>query len=209
MHTVTREHKLALIVGFSLILLVGVLISDHLSKAKQAKIAPVTTADLIVSEVKPNLASADGTAALQPPLPAQPPVTVVQNPPAPAPSPEPATTRSTPATPDTVLGGNEPRRADWASGHGNAPDSLERQLRDRGARFENDARGNRVVYLPPLGQLDPGRIEPAKTPDSPKRQRVDGGVRLETDARGNLFVYLPPLARLAPGRIEPAKTAPT
>lgn len=30
---VTREHKLALIIGFSLILFVGILISDHLSKA--------------------------------------------------------------------------------------------------------------------------------------------------------------------------------
>lgn len=32
--TVTREHKLALIVGFSLVLVLGVLISDHFSKAR-------------------------------------------------------------------------------------------------------------------------------------------------------------------------------
>lgn len=37
----TREQKLALIVGFSLILFVGVLISDHLSSARKAKIAKV------------------------------------------------------------------------------------------------------------------------------------------------------------------------
>ncbi len=30
----TREHKLALIVGFSLVLVLGVLISDHLSKSR-------------------------------------------------------------------------------------------------------------------------------------------------------------------------------
>jgi nucleoid-associated protein YgaU len=41
MHSVTREQKLALIIGFSLVLLVGVLISDHLSRARQARIASV------------------------------------------------------------------------------------------------------------------------------------------------------------------------
>ncbi len=50
---VTREHKLALIVGFSLILLVGVLISDHLSKAGMDELgnppagAPVLTASAV------------------------------------------------------------------------------------------------------------------------------------------------------------------
>jgi nucleoid-associated protein YgaU len=34
---VTREHKLALIVGFALILVVGVFVSDHFSKARLAK----------------------------------------------------------------------------------------------------------------------------------------------------------------------------
>lgn len=38
MHSVTREHKLALIVGFSLVLVLGVLLSDHFSKARN--IAP-------------------------------------------------------------------------------------------------------------------------------------------------------------------------
>jgi LysM repeat protein len=36
---VTREHKLALIVGFSLFLVLGVLISDHFSKARQVELA--------------------------------------------------------------------------------------------------------------------------------------------------------------------------
>lgn len=35
----TREHKLALIVGFSLVLVLGVLISDHFSKARNADLA--------------------------------------------------------------------------------------------------------------------------------------------------------------------------
>ena len=35
----TREHKLALIVGFALVLVLGVLISDHFSKARQVEMA--------------------------------------------------------------------------------------------------------------------------------------------------------------------------
>lgn len=38
-NAVTREHKLALIVGFSLVLVLGVLISDHFSKARQVEMA--------------------------------------------------------------------------------------------------------------------------------------------------------------------------
>ncbi len=38
----TREHKLALIVGFALVLVLGVLISDHFSKARQVEMAGVT-----------------------------------------------------------------------------------------------------------------------------------------------------------------------
>ncbi|MFN7020841.1 MAG: hypothetical protein ACK4WH_05885, partial [Phycisphaerales bacterium] len=34
----TREHKLALIIGFTLVLVVGVLISDHFSKAHEARL---------------------------------------------------------------------------------------------------------------------------------------------------------------------------
>ena len=41
----TREQKLALIIGFSLVLLVGVLVSDHLSGARNAHLADVGSAD--------------------------------------------------------------------------------------------------------------------------------------------------------------------
>ena len=40
----TREQKLALIIGFSLVLLVGVLVSDHLSGARHAQLADVGAA---------------------------------------------------------------------------------------------------------------------------------------------------------------------
>lgn len=41
----TREHKLALIIGFTLILIVGVLISDHLSGQRELKLASVAVDD--------------------------------------------------------------------------------------------------------------------------------------------------------------------
>lgn len=47
-HEVTREHKLALVVGFSLVLVVGVLISDHFSKARAAKIAGASVDEPVV-----------------------------------------------------------------------------------------------------------------------------------------------------------------
>lgn len=43
--TVTREHKLALIIGFTLILIVGVLMSDHLSGQRELKLASVAVDD--------------------------------------------------------------------------------------------------------------------------------------------------------------------
>lgn len=55
----TREQKLALIVGFSLILLVGVLISDHLSRARSVQIAGVEAEEQgIAAASRPNLPDA-------------------------------------------------------------------------------------------------------------------------------------------------------
>lgn len=53
--TVTREHKLALIIGFSILLVVGVLVGDHFSKAR-------------TDRVNPALLSADPATGLQPDL---------------------------------------------------------------------------------------------------------------------------------------------
>lgn len=60
--TVTREQKLALIIGFSIVLLVGVLVSDHLSRARFESLDPVgaTQAD-----------EAGGLVALKPADPAR------------------------------------------------------------------------------------------------------------------------------------------
>lgn len=45
--SVTRELKLALIVGFAIVLTVAILVSDHLSKARQASLADVGAANAI------------------------------------------------------------------------------------------------------------------------------------------------------------------
>ena len=54
----TREHKLALIVGFSLVLVLGVLISDHFSKARTGQPLIVEITDPVSSPFGPRTASA-------------------------------------------------------------------------------------------------------------------------------------------------------
>lgn len=94
----TREHKLALIVGFSLFLVLGVLVSDHLSKSRKTE----GSADLNVAEAKsvgaapPGivLASSTPSPALQP-LPGQAGFGA-QQPPAPLPEMNPTVARVQP-----------------------------------------------------------------------------------------------------------------
>ncbi|MEX2218889.1 MAG: LysM peptidoglycan-binding domain-containing protein [Phycisphaerales bacterium] len=79
----TREHKLALIVGFSLVLLVGVLISDHLSRARQAKVAPMQPAEMQAARtdiVDPLRQDVDGGRLREPA-----PIQITQEPPPPLP----------------------------------------------------------------------------------------------------------------------------
>lgn len=72
----TREQKLALIVGFSLILLVGVLISDHLSRARAVQVAGMEAEDQgVAAASRPNLPEAVHPVvqeAAQAPAPSQP-----------------------------------------------------------------------------------------------------------------------------------------
>lgn len=66
----TRELKLALIVGFSLVLVVMVLVSDHLSKARKAELAPPANEIALTNKIGSPQASAlnpsDGSAMLNP-----------------------------------------------------------------------------------------------------------------------------------------------
>jgi nucleoid-associated protein YgaU len=106
---VTRELKLALIVGFALVLVVTVLISDHLSRARQAELAGNIPADpikvvepqAIVAEAMPSGAAdpvvtpADATPVASAPVPG--PVT----------GPAPVTTiASGPSGPVTIVQGH-------------------------------------------------------------------------------------------------------
>jgi LysM repeat protein len=67
---VTREHKLALIVGFSLVLLVGVLIADHLSLARRVQISTVGDRELTLAQ-GPSILVADPLRGLETALPHQ------------------------------------------------------------------------------------------------------------------------------------------
>jgi nucleoid-associated protein YgaU len=49
--TVTREHKLALIIGFSLVLILGILVSDHFSKARTTQTAQASATALTPGQV--------------------------------------------------------------------------------------------------------------------------------------------------------------
>ncbi len=68
----TREHKLALIIGFSLVLIVGVLVSDHLSQASRVQLDGSGSADELavsltpIEPVRPSPRSAYASSA-QPP----------------------------------------------------------------------------------------------------------------------------------------------
>lgn len=61
----TREHKLALIIGFTLVLVVGVLISDHFSKARASRVdnqvAEAPARNLAVDGLRPVGMGSDGT----------------------------------------------------------------------------------------------------------------------------------------------------
>ncbi len=87
----TRENKVALVVGFALVLLVGLLVSDHLSEARRQQ-----AADLVPPEVMRESAAAaelidlQTTASIQAPMAAPAPAPA---PAAQAPPPEPAVIR--------------------------------------------------------------------------------------------------------------------
>lgn len=154
-NAVTREHKLALIVGFSLVLLVGVLISDHLSRARQARIAPVGPGEIQNAELRvTDPLKIDGPALREPA-----PVTVVQQnrpaePPASVPTPSiaaPAPTTlasNTPPQPVSAptLGGSE-MPLEVASGraaHSAGLDPLEAEIIRNNGRIVTGPRGEKV-----------------------------------------------------------------
>jgi LysM repeat protein len=119
---VTREHKLALVVGFSLVLVVGVLISDHFSKARAARVSstsagdPVPAVQVAYEPTRPNpLPQPNASIPAQPTDPAA--SLPAADPPPPAilymtpPSSKPSLDGMASATPDAAALGPLPRNS--------------------------------------------------------------------------------------------------
>lgn len=142
-----RELKLALIIGFSLVLLVTVLVSDHLSKARHADLAPVESA-------RP-LAAMDPTS--QPAMTAEAPVARTAGPepgwlsePAPPPSIEgESASAADMATPSLPL-----VRFDQSGGRGDPDAALVETVRRLGGQVV-DRGGVREVVLTPVPSAGP------------------------------------------------------
>ncbi|MDX2131405.1 MAG: LysM peptidoglycan-binding domain-containing protein [Planctomycetota bacterium] len=140
----TRELKLALIVGFSLVLVVTVLISDHLSRARTSTLdttiaeRPALTPeaggepDVYESTDAPaparTLASGEERAEPKPDVPAEPPAVEL--------------TMSRTGTRDVASGGN---------GSDSEFDAIRRMIEEAGGRIENG-----TIYLPPAVKVQPG-----------------------------------------------------
>jgi LysM repeat protein len=164
MRSVTREHKLALIVGFSLILLVGVLISDHLSRARQARIASVSRAE----ESAPAVVAPPSTDPLGPLEIAlsQPPNPANQAPTGPTPA---DSTAAAPPSPQTQP---ESRPVTIAQGRHNAhpadPDAeLRREVEGQGGVILQGADGGRDIVVPPAAADLSRRLETSAQPPAP------------------------------------------
>lgn len=148
----TREHKFALIIGFSLILLVAILISDHLSRARRTSVDAVKPSEVLLAES--SLTPTDPLAPIDPPA---------VNPGAPqVATPAAATTTAGTAPPSaSVPGGNQPHRE--------APTGA---LGDAALHAEVSAAGGQVIpgqvptiVLPPTTSVGTPATNPAAAPD--------------------------------------------
>lgn len=137
----TREHKLALIVGFSLILLVGVLISDHLSRARQAKIASVGTGEAGAVVVPP--AAGDPMKPLNDALAAEPaPRSLAAAPTSETPPVASDAKKQAEPQPVVISQGNSKARTD-------SPEtSLDRAIREQGGTMVQREDGKWDIILP-------------------------------------------------------------
>jgi nucleoid-associated protein YgaU len=153
--TVTRELKLALIVGFALVLVVTVLISDHLSRARSTELAGDVASEPVKIVEPPAVAVAEFTA----PEPES-PVTHAALPVIPVPMDTPA---SEPAQPIVEIQQGAPVRVA-------AADPLEREVASRGGSIRD---GQIILPMTPAMQtevrpLPPDSIPPVVTPPLPQ-----------------------------------------
>ncbi len=203
----TREHKLALIVGFSLVLLVGVLIADHLSLARRAQIAPVGEEELTVARGPATFAT---DPLLSQPLmpPVLDPLAAAPEPQAaPAPQnvpllmPEPQSEGSAlPPSPDLALGGRDAINAVPAAMPEIAPpsDSLENQIARAGGTIDGG-----VIQLPPVVEVSRTReadtkVEPVTPKPTPSNKTLAVGpetpppppVKTYTVKKGDTYIKI-------------------
>lgn len=163
MPSVTREQKLALIVGFSLILFVGVLISDHLSSARKASIAKVEPETTPVSPMPMTLAAAQpAERPTQPPTPIIDASTTPANVPA---NPPVATVQTQPEAP--VARVTEPSRQDdriasGPTGLGGNDSNLAREVEAVGGKLVKGADGSTSIIFPPVSPSPTNVPEPRR-----------------------------------------------
>ncbi|MBL9032987.1 MAG: LysM peptidoglycan-binding domain-containing protein [Phycisphaerae bacterium] len=159
-----REQKIALIVGFSLVLLVGVLISDHFSGARSARVERVASSETPIADLgAPPLREPAIVASLPQPTPSGSPATgVTATPTDPAPvaqgplsSGAQSAAGEPPATaPVTeIVQGRDPRRAG---------DSLAQAVAAAGGAIRDG-----VIVLPPASGVDSRKDEQIKATLSP------------------------------------------
>ncbi len=179
----TREHKLSLIIGFVLILIVGVLISDHMSDQRRIQLASVAVDDerstLGIGDaispverwVRENAAEIQAAAETEstPPVPDDTSLALQTGA-----TPEQATAQDVPVhddgfTPLVIPNGKLAMRDE-------APGNIERALEESGAVMHRTPTGERVVSVPetsaepvsrtsaPVGT----RPEPGSTQTTPK-----------------------------------------
>lgn len=164
----TREHKLALIVGFSLILLVGVLVSDHVSTSKRTQINQVASNESLVTPqnlpkaVDPRavLALPGMTGSKADPLAPVP----VPTPSAVAAAPTPGSSQSA-AVPAPVVEKQPVTIAQGPSSaldrlHTAGRDALDEVVRIAGGQIDRSSTGGAVIRLPnpvPAAETSSGR----------------------------------------------------
>ncbi|MCP3904031.1 MAG: LysM peptidoglycan-binding domain-containing protein [Planctomycetes bacterium] len=181
----TRENKLALVVGFALILLVGVLISDHFSAARSLHAAELTqTVDPLAD---PRHENPDLIALRSDPVPVPPPIADLAIDPAVT---NPALTSSSgvraidPTAPEEAglrvpagaIDATTPRRHRVQSGESltsictryyGKPNLFDRLARHNGLENANAIHVGQRLEIPPIEMLVPKRAEPAAPPRTP------------------------------------------
>jgi LysM repeat protein len=154
---VTRELKLALIVGFALVLVVTVLISDHLSHARQAELAGNVPAEPIKVAEPPSIAFSNNDPAPATPAPSATPApgpstTLASNTPAPG-----SLGLADPAGPATIPANDPPfvMNQGRSSATGSGDSALDRAVNDLGGTIHDGK-----IFVGP----QPPLMKPVKEP---------------------------------------------